>query len=97
MQRRESTIDDDAWRSAEPAGRESPVERRLMVAEDRQCLEEALESLSEPQRRVLLLRYYGDLEFSEIAAALECPLGTVLSHCHRGLAKLRTKLVDYVP
>ena len=31
----------------------------------------ALDSLSEPQRRTLLLRFYGDLEFSEIAKSLE--------------------------
>jgi RNA polymerase sigma factor (sigma-70 family) len=91
-ERKETTIDDDAWRSAEPASRESSAERALVLAEQRQCLGEALSLLSEPQRRVLLLRYYGNLEFAEIAEAMQCPLGTVLSHCHRGLGKLRRQL-----
>ena len=53
---------------------------------------EALDQLSVPQRRVLLLRYYGDMSFEEIAATLECPLNTALSHCRRGLLALRRLL-----
>jgi len=53
-----------------------------------------LASLSPPQRRALLLRYYGDLSFAEIAAIMGCPLGTALSHCRRGLLKLRELLVE---
>ena len=52
----------------------------------------ALEQLSPPQRRVLLLRYYGQMSFAEIAHIMEIPLNTVLSHCHRGLEKLRKLL-----
>lgn len=93
----ETTIDDQSWRSAEPAARDRPADQALLEAEDQNCLNEALQLLSEPQRRVLLLRYFGELEFAEIAATMECPLGTVLSHCHRGLAKLRQQLVETHP
>ncbi len=48
-----------------------------------------MEALTPPQRRVLLLRYYGDLSFSEIAEIVGCPLSTALSHCRRGLLTLR--------
>ena len=94
-QRREACIDDDAWRAAEPVVREASAEHALVFAENLALLEEALELLTEPQRRVLMLRFYGDFEFAEIAAAMECPLGTVLSHCHRALGKLRKQLADH--
>ena len=35
------------------------------------------------QQRVLLLRYYGDLGFAEIAEIIGCPKNTALSHCRR--------------
>jgi RNA polymerase sigma-70 factor (ECF subfamily) len=56
-----------------------------------------MESLSPQQQRVLLLRYYGELGFAEIAAIMQCPLGTALSHCHRGLQALRKQLVENEP
>jgi RNA polymerase sigma-70 factor, ECF subfamily len=60
-------------------------------------LQLALTELNEMQRRVLLLRYYGDLPFAEIADALGCPLNTVLSHCRRGLVALRKILAEQTP
>jgi RNA polymerase sigma-70 factor (ECF subfamily) len=96
-QRRETTVDDEVWRTAEPASRERGAERKMSLAEDQRMLDDALHTLSEPQQRVLLLRFYGDMEFAEIAAAMDCPLGTVLSHCHRALGKLRKQLSDCAP
>ncbi len=93
----EVTLDGEAWRTVEPSGREASPEQVMLVVEQRQMLEQALAILSEPQRRVLLLRFYGDLEFADIAEALGCPLGTVLSHCHRALAKLRMHLAEVLP
>ena len=52
----------------------------------------AMNQLTPAQKRVLLLRYFGDLTFEEIASALDCPLGTALSHCRRGLAALKKLL-----
>ncbi|MFO0869782.1 MAG: sigma factor-like helix-turn-helix DNA-binding protein, partial [Pirellulales bacterium] len=86
---REVLLDDDGWNRWEPHGGErSPVEAAQQAELEAQ-LAAALDRLSPLQRRVLLLRYYGNLEFAEIAAALECPLSTALSHCHRGLQVLR--------
>jgi RNA polymerase sigma factor (sigma-70 family) len=44
------------------------------------------------QRAVLTMRYYLDLPEVEIAAILECKLGTVKSAHHRALARLRREL-----
>jgi RNA polymerase sigma factor (sigma-70 family) len=57
----------------------------------------ALDRLSPAQRRVLLLRYYGQMSFAEIADVVGCPLSTALSHCRRGLLALRKLMVGNVP
>ncbi|MGH9172364.1 MAG: RNA polymerase sigma factor [Acidimicrobiales bacterium] len=44
------------------------------------------------QRAVLVLRFYEDLTEVEIAEVLGCPLGSVKSSLHRGLAKLRKEV-----
>jgi RNA polymerase sigma factor (sigma-70 family) len=78
----------------EPAQPAAAPEEALARAEMSRQLAATLDSLSEPQRRVLLLRYYGELSFAEIATMLECPVSTALSHCHRGLQTLRKLLVE---
>jgi DNA-directed RNA polymerase specialized sigma24 family protein len=45
----------------------------------------------------MLLRYYGQLTFEQIALTLGCPLNTALSHCRRGLERLRKQLVEDKP
>lgn len=56
---------------------------------DALALKEALLSLPKRQRGVLILRYYADLTFPEIAATLDMPLPTVKSLARRALQKLR--------
>jgi RNA polymerase sigma-70 factor (sigma-E family) len=48
-----------------------------------------LRALPRKQRAVLVLRYYDDYSEQEIAAALNCSVGTVKSQAAKGLAKLR--------
>jgi len=62
--------------------------------EQNELLTAALNKLSPAQRRVLLLRYYGQMSFAEIASTIGCPLNTALSHCHRGLEALQALLVE---
>ena len=45
--------------------------------------------LPESQRQVLLLRYYSNLKFVEIADMLGCPLNTALGRMHKAVLKLR--------
>jgi RNA polymerase sigma-70 factor (ECF subfamily) len=93
---REIAVDEPTWRQIEPATASEVPDAVLIDAENQDELDTAMQSLSEAQRRVLLLRYYGELEFAEIAETLGCPLGTVLSHCRRGLLALR-KLCVHQP
>ena len=55
-------------------------------------LDEALKSLTEPERLCVSLCYGGGLSHAEAAEALNTPLGTVKSHVKRGLDKLRRRL-----
>lgn len=59
--------------------------------------DEALSQLSAGQRQVLQLAFYQDLSHQDIADRLKMPLGTVKSHCRRGLALLRNALSAYDP
>ena len=52
-------------------------------------LDFVLAGLPDPQREVLLLRFVEDLSLSEIAQAMEIPLGTVKSRLHNALDALR--------
>ena len=87
-------LDDDAWRQHEPCDAAGEPSEAAALAEETAKLAAAMERLSPIQRRVLLLRYYGQFTFAEIAAAIDCPLNTTLSHCRRGLETLRTLMVE---
>jgi RNA polymerase sigma-70 factor (ECF subfamily) len=50
----------------------------------------ALNKLTENHRRILLLRYYDDLSYNEIASVLQVKLGTVMSR----LSRARTRLAQ---
>ncbi len=60
--------------------------------EVRDELHAALIALPPRQRAVLVLRYFLDLPEAEVAAALQCSLGTVKSTASRGLARLEQTL-----
>jgi RNA polymerase sigma-70 factor (ECF subfamily) len=52
----------------------------------------ALQTLSQKLRVVIILRFFLDLSYSEIAQVLEIPLGTVKSRLNLGLNKIRAEL-----
>jgi RNA polymerase sigma factor (sigma-70 family) len=55
-------------------------------------LDEALKTLSEPERLCVSMCYGAGLSHQEVAELLNTPLGTVKSHVKRGLDKLRSRL-----
>ncbi|MEU1499268.1 sigma-70 family RNA polymerase sigma factor [Streptomyces sp. NPDC005732] len=59
------------------------------AALDRVLVRHGLAGLPAPQRRVLHLAFYEDLTQTQIAQRTGWPLGTVKSHCRRGLHQLR--------
>ena len=46
------------------------------------------------QRAAVVLRFYEDLSYSQIAVILDCAEATARSHVHRALAILRTRLSE---
>ena len=55
---------------------------------DEQAIQQALNRLSGKLRAVILLRYYHELAYAEIAQILEIPLGTVQSRLNQGMKKI---------
>lgn len=79
--------------------RRREIERRHLRAEpgfvlppDLDEMWQLLDGLSERRRVALVLRYYEDLSFSEIARLLDCGENTARSLVHRGLKSLRREL-----
>lgn len=52
----------------------------------------AMDSLDTKHRSVLVLRYFNDLSYQEIAEALEIPLGTVKSRLNQSLRCLKVQM-----
>jgi len=65
-----------------------PVDAAL-ISERRQALLREVADLPDQQREVITLSYFAELSLSEIATATGRPLGTVKTHLHRGLERLR--------
>ncbi len=63
-----------------------------MLPPDLDEMWQLLDGLSERRRVALVLRYYEDLSFSEIARLMDCGENTARSLVHRGLKSLRRKL-----
>lgn len=55
-------------------------------------VEQALAELDEESRSLIILRYYSDMSFKEIADATGRPIGTILTKVHRSLKKLKQKM-----
>ena len=70
---------------------------QFQATQDDVRVRDAIARLPEPQRQVLMLRYYSGLKFVEIADMLGCPLNTALGRMHKALSKLRDMLTDPQP
>ena len=66
----------------------------VMRAERATDVRGAVAALPEPYREVVTLRFFGDLSLDEIAVQTGRPLGTVKTHLHRGLLRLRTNMAE---
>lgn len=65
-----------------------PADAALKAERDA-AVRSALARLEEPYREVVALRFFGELSLAEIAAESGRPLGTVKTHLHRGLLRMR--------
>ncbi|MEU9158700.1 RNA polymerase sigma factor [Streptomyces sp. NPDC048424] len=66
-------------------------EQRALDGARRARLVAALSGLPDHHRLPVVLRYIGELSYQEMAAVLDCPVGTVKAQVSRGLATLRAE------
>lgn len=97
----------DRWRRTARCGDPLPLDEVPLTAVE-STEELVLESISHDlvrsallclpleQRTALVLRYYHDLSYAEIAGVCACPIGTVRSRIHNGLARLKAALSEEV-
>jgi RNA polymerase sigma factor (sigma-70 family) len=82
-------------RRVEPSAGEVPAEAAHDDDDERRALiREVVQELPERQRLVLFLRYYADLDYDAIAAALGIRPGTVAATLHAAHATLRRALLE---
>ena len=64
----------------------------LITSLDQQQVRHAISQLAIEFREIILLREFEELSYQEIAAVLNCPIGTVMSRLGRARSKLRVIL-----
>lgn len=57
----------------------------------------AVRDAPQRQRAAVVLRFYEDMSYAQIAEILQCSEGTARSQVHRALASLRTRLESEEP
>jgi RNA polymerase sigma-70 factor, ECF subfamily len=75
------------------ADTETP-EALVLTEEIRTIVNRAIEALPEDLRTAIVLRELEGMSYEEIAAAMECPVGTVRSRIFRAREAIDRKLVD---
>ncbi len=81
----------DPPQQSDPSPDGDPEFQALRHREQERLLR-ALATVSPPARAAILLHHAEDLPVEEVAEILRLPEGTVKSHVHRGLTRLRRAL-----
>lgn len=84
-------LDPTAPGGLDVAGPSEPL-AELERLERHRRVRHAVAGLPEPYREVVALRFFAELPLAQIASLTGRPVGTVKTHLHRGLARLRTRL-----
>jgi RNA polymerase sigma-70 factor (ECF subfamily) len=83
---------EDDTPALDPASDAAPVGTELVQGEVQQGFHTAFAQLSAADREVLALRHFDDLSYTQIAAALGVPEGTVMSRLFHARRRLRDRL-----
>lgn len=79
----------------EPPQRVPGPEEEMLARSLDEPIEDALRALPEEYRSVLLLAVVEGFSYREIAATLDCPMGTVMSRLHRARKHMKSRLLNY--
>jgi RNA polymerase sigma-70 factor, ECF subfamily len=74
-----------------PSHEDTP-EKQVIVSETQEQIRNAIESLPEKYKSVVILRYLHDMSLQEIGDVLQMPVTTVKTRVHRGREYLRKRL-----
>jgi len=66
----------------------------VIKAEQKEQVRQAVESLPANQRATLVLAYYQQLSYREVAEVMGCSIGTVKAQMYRALKTLAQRLPD---
>jgi RNA polymerase sigma-70 factor (ECF subfamily) len=75
-----------------PDLREDSPERAALRRQLAAALDGAIDALRPEYRAVMVLRHHEDLDYEEIAAIMDLPLGTVKTYLHRARRELAARL-----
>ena len=84
----------ERYRSTSRTDAVDPAHTLLRIGARRAGCGRPSATLDEPYREVVALRFFAERSLAEIAEATDRPLGTVKTHLHRGLARLRRALEE---
>ena len=70
------------------------IELKSSDKENLDKLQVQLDKLDDQTKELIVLRFYSELSFKEIAEMKQEPIGTTLSKLHRGIAKLRILMAE---
>ena len=70
------------------------AEHALIEQQRHAAVHEAIAGLPDAMREIIELRHFQDLAYEEIAAVLQCPVGTVMSRLYRARKALSSALAD---
>jgi RNA polymerase sigma factor (sigma-70 family) len=76
----------------EPASEAAGPERQSAARESQAALRRALAALTHEQRHVIVLTYFHELPYADIAQIMDCPVDTVKTRMFHGRRRLRALL-----
>jgi RNA polymerase sigma-70 factor (ECF subfamily) len=76
-----------------PDRQEAEQWKNMFDGEQSILMMQTLDKLNESHKEILVLRYYDELSYTEIAQVLDIKLGTVMSR----LSRARQKLLEVLP
>lgn len=78
--------------TVDPGSRPDPVGDQVQTSDEHQRVRVALDALTDLQRQALELAFFQDLTHTQIADALDAPLGTVKTRIRDGLKRLSAEM-----
>jgi RNA polymerase sigma-70 factor (ECF subfamily) len=75
-----------------PSDENEQPDHRLVLSETKRQVQEAVDSLPEQYKSIVILRYLHDMSLQEISEVLDMPVTTIKTRLHRGREYLRGKI-----